>query len=150
MTSGWMPRELAILPLLLLLGACVGGSGRPQQAPRPAAPPHGTTVPRPTADPAPPPVRFYAPKIMNAPGLENIIGSDVAGLIRQYGQPRLDLREGDARKLQFSGAPCVLDIFLYPLRPGAEPTATWVETRRASDGQDVDRAACARALARRP
>ena len=42
----------------------------------------------------------------------------------------------------------MLDVFLYPLRPGGEPVATYVEARRASDGQAVDRAACAQALAR--
>ena len=56
--------------------------------------------------------------------------------------------EGDARKLQFAGEPCVLDIYLYPLRPGAEPTATYVDARRTSDALDVDRAACVRALGR--
>jgi len=58
------------------------------------------------------------------------------------------VREGDMRKLQFAGRACVLDVFLYPLREGAEPVATWAEARRASDGQEVDRAACVQALGR--
>ena len=53
------------------------------------------------------------------------------------------------RKLQFAGPPCVLDVYLYPLRPGAEPVATHVDARRESDGRDVDRAACIAALAAR-
>jgi hypothetical protein len=53
------------------------------------------------------------------------------------------------RKLQFTGEACVLDVFLYPPRQGAEPVATYVEARRPSDGQDVDRAACVAALRRR-
>ena len=52
------------------------------------------------------------------------------------------------RKLQFSGQACVLDVFLYPLRPGAEPVATYVDARRPSDGVEVDRAACVAALRR--
>ena len=36
------------------------------------------------------------------------------------------------RKLQFAGERCVLDVFLYPLREGQEPVATYVEARRAS------------------
>lgn len=83
---------------------------------------------------------------MRAPGLEGVIGVGAAQLERRFGKPRLDVIEGDARKLQFSGEPCVLDIFLYPLQPGASPVATHVEARRASDGRDVDRAACVRAL----
>ena len=70
-------------------------------------------------------------------------------MLNTFGPPRLDVREGDMRKLQFTGEACVLDVFLYPLRPGAEPVATHVEARRTSDGLDVDRAACIAALARR-
>ncbi len=85
---------------------------------------------------------------MNVPGLEGVIGQNTRGLQQQFGAPRLDVREGDARKLQFTGGACVLDIYLYPLSPGAEPTATYVDARRASDGLDVDRAACVNALKR--
>ena len=67
-------------------------------------------------------------------------------LVRQFGDPRLDVWEGDARKLQFTGTPCVLDIYLYPTSRSREPLATYVDARRASDGQDVDRAACIAAL----
>jgi hypothetical protein len=83
---------------------------------------------------------------MRAPGLENVIGQNGAQLERQFGKARLDIPEGDARKLQFTGEPCVLDIYLYPLRPGGQPVATHVEARRASDGRAVDRAACVAAL----
>ena len=85
---------------------------------------------------------------MNLPGLEAVIGRDVTALANLFGAPRLNVKEGDAVKLQFTGPPCVLDVFLYPLRPGAQPSATHVEARRASDGADVDRAACVRALRR--
>ncbi|MEO6040686.1 MAG: hypothetical protein ABIP41_02185 [Croceibacterium sp.] len=72
-----------------------------------------------------------------------------AALVRQFGDPRLDVREGDMRKLQFAGQVCVLDIFLYPLAQGAEPVASYVEARRSSDGQDVDKAACVQSLVKR-
>ncbi len=85
---------------------------------------------------------------MNIPGLESVIGADSATLQRQFGQARLDVREGDVQKLQFSGEACVLDIYLYPLSPGATPTATYVDARRSSDGLDVDRASCVAALKR--
>ncbi len=86
---------------------------------------------------------------MRDPGLDAIIRQDADALQRIFGFPRLDVREGDMRKLQFTGEPCVLDIYLYPLRPEGEPVATWVEARRASDGAAVDRQACAQALSRR-
>ena len=80
------------------------------------------------------------------PGVAGVIGNDAAGLIRQFGPPRLDIVEGDARKLQFSGTACVLDAYLYPPMAGKEPLATYIDARRPSDGQDVDRAACIAAL----
>lgn len=80
------------------------------------------------------------------PGVEGVIGNDTAGLIRQFGKPRLEVIEGDARKLQFSGTACVLDAYLYPPAAGREPLATYIDARRPSDGQDVDRAACIAAL----
>lgn len=83
---------------------------------------------------------------MSLAGVDGLIGANAATITRQFGTPRLDVREGDVRKLQFSGESCVLDVFLYPLTPGAEPTATYVDARRASDGLDVDRAACVRSL----
>jgi hypothetical protein len=52
------------------------------------------------------------------------------------------------RKLQFASEACVLDIYLYPLRPEAEPVATWLEARRASDGAEVDLLSCMQALRR--
>jgi hypothetical protein len=47
-------------------------------------------------------------------GLERVIGQDAAGLVRLFGQPDADIREGAARKLQFAGPICVLDAYLYP------------------------------------
>ena len=102
----------------------------------------------PATKPAPPATGFRAPRVMTIPGLEGVIGADTAALQRAFGAPRLDVWEGDARKLQFSGEACVLDVYLYPPSPGATPTATYVDARRASDGLDVDRASCVRALKR--
>ena len=42
--------------------------------------------------------------------------------------------------------PCVLDVYLYPSAQGREPQATYIDARRASDGKDVDRPDCIRAL----
>jgi hypothetical protein len=89
---------------------------------------------------------FRPPEIQRLPGLESVIDKDAAALVRQFGKPQLEVREGDMRKLQFAGDPCVLDVYLYPLRPGSEPVATYVDARRASDGRDVDRASCIAAL----
>ena len=138
-------RLIHLLLLLPLLAACTAVP-QPSQRP-PVIRPPVTGVP-PTRPVAPPVTGFRAPGVQHVPGLEGVIEQDAASLQRQFGNPRLDVREGDMRKLQFAGQACVLDVFLYPLRTGAEPVATYVEARRASDGQEVDRAACAAALRR--
>lgn len=102
------------------------------------------TIPRPPARTGPPTAR-----IQSAPGLEGVIGATPGELTRQFGPARLDVWEGDARKLQFAGDACVLGVYLYPPAAGREPQATYVDARRGSDGLDVDRAACVAALRRR-
>ena len=143
-----MMRNLAAsLFLALLLSACVSGGKVAKTAPAPAKVQQPSKKPavRRGATPAPPP----KPRILSAPGLEGVIGANPDGLIRQFGPARLDVWEGDARKLQFAGRTCVLDVFLYPAASGKEVAATYVETRRASDGQEVDRAACVASLRRK-
>ena len=138
-----MKRLATLLPLAL--AACGSVTAIPPAST--PAPTRAASVP--ATRPAPPPATgFRAAKVMNLPGLEGVIGADSAGLQRQFGAPRLDVWEGDARKLQFSGEACVLDVYLYPPRLGAAPTATYVDARRASDGLDVDRASCVKALKR--
>lgn len=138
-------RSAIALALIPLLAACGAGSG-------------GGAVETVTSKPAPVKTAVRAPvrrppgpaQIQTIPGLEGVIGATSAELARRFGPPRLDVIEGDARKLQFVGPACVLDIYLYPSAAGREPQATYVEARRASDGLDVDRAACAGALGHRP
>jgi hypothetical protein len=137
------PKLILALALVPLLAACAS-SGAP--APPRTAGGTATRVP-PTAPPRP--VQTWRPaREMDIPGLDGVIGADARSLTQQFGKPRLDVIEGDAHKLQFSGRPCVLDIYLYPPKQGADPRATYVDARRESDGQDVDRAACVAALRR--
>ena len=132
-------KTLFALALAPALAAC--GAGTATQRPATPQPRPRTAAPVRTAPPL--------PRVQVAPGLEGVIGANRDGLIRQFGTPRLDVWEGDARKLQFSASACVLDIFLYPPAPGRDPEATYVDARRASDGQDVDRASCVAALKKR-
>ena len=136
-------RLIAALALVPVLAACAPSV---KQA-RPARPAATRSVP-PQQAPATPPTGFRAARLMTGPGLQGVIGADADALIRQFGTPRLDVWEADARKLQFTGTRCVLDVFLYPPRPGAPEIATWIDARR-SDGQDVDRAACVAAMRKR-
>lgn len=130
-----MKRAVVAAALLgLALAGCASGKGRAV----------------PTSAPAP--VRsgvVRVPQVMASQGLEGVIGQDANLLLRRFGTPRLDLVEGDARKLQFSGQSCVLDIYLYPMRPGIAPVAAHVEARRRQGGAEVDRGACIREVERR-
>lgn len=145
MARGSLAGIALLSTLAVLLSACGGAVPRPRSQPLPPVqkdtrpPVQYEVVPRPRPE----------PQVMHLPGLEGVIGANAAALQRQFGQPRLDLREGDVRKLQFSGNACVLDIYLYPSGSSADPVATHVDARRGSDGQDVDRAACVEALRRR-
>jgi hypothetical protein len=145
-----MRRETGLL-LPLVLAACTtlppASTEIPRDASAPAPPPEARQVP-PSRQPQPVPQGFLAPQVLRMPGLEPVIEREATALLNLFGPPRLDVREGDMRKLQFAGEACVLDVFLYPLRPGAEPVATYVDARRPSDGLDVDRAACVAALRR--
>lgn len=120
---------LAIVAPALLLAACGG-----------AVPPPRTTAALPTPRPMPGVV-------------DRLMGLDAAGLTRVFGRPDAEMREGTARKLQFQGAFCVLDAYLYPAGKDQhgkdrEPTVAHVDARQP-DGSPIDRASCVSALERR-
>jgi hypothetical protein len=107
----------------------------------------GCVPPAAQAPPVPasaPPPRPYGPA-----GLEAVLGATAAALVAQFGQPDLDAREGPARKLQFLGPACVLDVYLYPPRGDrGEAVVTHVDAR-LPDGREMDRSSCVAALSRR-
>lgn len=119
-----MTRYLALAFLVAGLAAC--------------AAPQATTAPVRSTMPA-------RSTTLSGKGLEAVLGKTPRDLERMFGTPRLDVREFDARKLQFVGSACVLDAFLYPEGAGGAQVVTYIDARR-SDGQSVDRAACVEAL----
>lgn len=147
MRSKWLA-ALLILPLLAACGASGGGSAAESAS---AATPAGKPRLPSRLPPVRAPVRASPPaaQALAMPGLEGVIGATSGDLVRQFGPARLDVWEGDARKLQFITSACVLDVYLYPSAAGREPQATYVDARRASDGKDVDRPSCIAALRRR-
>ncbi len=70
-----------------------------------------------------------------------IIGSDARALIRMLGEPRLDIRDPEVRKLQFGNERCVVDAYLYPQRARSDPVVTYAEARTV-DGTSMDVTAC--------
>ena len=96
----------------------------------------------------PPRSAGMAPPPMREAGLGKVVGRTAAQLTQLFGQADLDTREGQARRLQFVGAACVLDAYLYPSEKGGEPVASYVDARTPQGG-DMDRASCVAALSRR-
>ena len=122
----------ALLPLAALAGCGEGEVARPARAA--AAPAPHVPVPGPVG-------------ITPAPvSLDAVRGRDARTLVATFGEPRIDLQEGKARKLQFVGGTCVLDVYLYP-RGRGEPIVTHLDTR-LRDGRPVDPASCVATLRR--
>lgn len=101
------------------------------------------------ATPAPPPVPHAIPKppTYSVAGLESVMGKNGRALEALFGKPRLDIHEGEARKLQFVGSVCILDAYLYPPQQGGDAITTYLDAR-LPDGRDADRASCVGALIR--
>lgn len=137
-------KALGVTILIPFLAACVAPSSGVERANATVTKPY----PLPRSVRAPSRYKPRQPQVQSLPGIEGVIGATPAELTRQFGPARLDVWEGDARKLQFSNNTCVLDIYLYPTEQSREPQATYVDARKASDGQDVDRAGCIAAIRR--
>jgi hypothetical protein len=105
------------------------------------------TTPTATTQTTPAPVA-EKPANMREAGLDRVMGKTATQLTSLFGDPDLDGREGQARKLQFIGPACVLDTYLYPDKAGAEPVVTYIDARLPT-GDDIDRASCIAALSRR-
>ncbi len=134
-------RCVASAVLAAALAGCGGGGSKPASVSRAATRP----APRVMAASMPRPIRTAAPVVTAPAGLEGVIGVPAAALTGRFGAPRIDLFEGDARKLQFAGRACVLDVYLYPLTASdPEPTAIHVEARQRQGGAPADPAACIR------
>ena len=120
-------RLIAVAALAATLAGCAATA-----VPRPA---------QPATRPVPPPT---APRITQS---NSLVGHSANAALSLFGKPRLDVKEGMGRKLQFAGAPCILDIYYYAPKQGAEPIATHVDAR-TPDGRDANVDSCISALQR--
>lgn len=118
------------LAALLALSACAAST-----------PPPAKTPPV-SSRPAPNP---YLNVASTAP--MDLAGKDARALTGLFGQPRLDVREGAGRKLQFLNDRCVLDTYLYTPRAGQEAVVSHAEARDRT-GIDMAASACAAMLKR--
>ena len=82
------------------------------------------------------------PAVAAKPQRGELIGLTPSEIGARFGKPRLQVREGDGTKVQFSTTRCVLDLYLYPAG-GSEGVArvTHVDAR-TPDGRETDKARC--------
>lgn len=119
---------IAVAVLATTLGGC-GATAVPRPAP---------SVARPAQPPAPPHITQS----------NSLVGHNANAALSLFGKPRLDVKEGMGRKLQFAGTPCILDVYYYAPKQGSEPIATHVDAR-TPEGRDANVESCINALGRR-
>jgi hypothetical protein len=78
----------------------------------------------------------------------SLLGKTEKMMRSQFGEPRLDVREGAAVKLQYTNDVCVADIYLFPPAEGKEAVVIHLDARDTL-GADADRDTCVSALLRR-
>lgn len=104
-----------------------------------ATPPPRSTQPVTTSRPLATPPRI----VQN----NSLVGQHANAALSLFGKPRLDVAEGAGRKLQFAGTACILDIYYYAPKAGADAIATHVDAR-TPDGRDTNVDSCVSALRR--
>lgn len=122
-----LPVRQRLAALAVLAATGLSGCG-------PVIPP----TPRPTFTPA---TSRPAPAMPEQKDSTGVIGSEARALVRMLGEPRLDIRDPAARKLQFSNGRCILDAYLYPSHTRREPVVAYADAR-TMDGTTMDVTAC--------
>lgn len=76
--------------------------------------------------------------------VNDLTGFTAPEMIRRFGSPAFQVREGVGLKMQWRGVACVLDAYLYP-STGNIDRVTHVDARLPS-GNEASQAACVAAL----
>ena len=75
----------------------------------------------------------------------DLLGLTANDLVQRFGNPALQVREGQSLKLQFRRRGCVLDAYLSAAPTGGVQRVEHVDTRWPT-GADADQTACITAL----
>lgn len=100
-----------------------------------------------TPDPVPPPVA--TPIVQPTPSVHvrtDVLGMDSSELIRMFGTPAFQVREGAGVKMQWRGIACVLDVYLYPPVQGTGLSRVTHADARLPSGADASQPSCIAAL----
>ena len=101
-----------------------------------------------TPDPVPP-ATTPAPIVQPTPSVRvrtDVLGMDATELLRTFGSPALQVREGVGLKMQWRGAACVLDAYLYPPPQGTGLARVTHADARLPSGADASQPSCIAAL----
>ena len=94
----------------------------------------------------PPPVTAPVQPVPSTHVVTDLLGMTAPELVRMFGSPALQVREGVGHKMQFRGLACVLDAYLYPPVQGdGAARVTHVDARLPS-GADASQPSCIAAL----
>ena len=111
-----------------------------------------STIPAPSKTPAtvPPPVNYAPNAYLGATGTgpAELMGLKASALVNLFGQPKLDVKEGAGRKLQFLNERCVLDTYLYAQKSGGDAVVAHAEARDRN-GIDMPAVNCTALLRQR-
>jgi hypothetical protein len=121
-------RRIALIAVLLAAG-CTPTPGVQQPAPPPSSRP---------------PVTIRLPQEHGT-----LIGLTAAELVQRLGSPALQIREGQSLKLQFRGAGCILDAYLYRAVSGQGLERVAHVDARLRSGADTNQNSCIAALGAR-
>ena len=97
-----------------------------------------------TPDPVPPQSSAPPPLQPSPQVTSDVLGFTAPEMIRRFGSPAFQVREGTGLKMQWRGIACILDAYLYPSSGGVE-RVTHTDARLTS-GADASQAACIAAL----
>ena len=75
-----------------------------------------------------------------------LIGLTAAELVQRFGNPALQIREGQSLKLQFRSASCILDAYLYRPASGQGVERVAHVDARLRSGADTNQSACIASL----
>jgi hypothetical protein len=98
--------------------------------------------PQPEPQPRPIPVRPEPPL------RGDLIGMTAGELVQRLGRPALQIREGQSLKLQFRGAACILDAYLYSPGDASGPERVAHVDARLSSGAETDPRICVATMSR--
>jgi hypothetical protein len=115
-------RRIIVASAALVIAGCTPNTVPPAPTPAPVQPTPSTHV------------------------ITDLLGMTAPELVRMFGSPALQVREGVGHKMQFRGLACVIDAYLYPPVQGEGAARVTHVDARLPSGAEASQPACIAAL----